>query len=122
MGKQSSTLLQVGKADPPEAAAIDPRNSIVTGESLIHIGVICRQKLEHASIPTKRLSHKHFRFALECLEQAFVVTRITQWINDDFAYPPEVEPLRCEALDKGINRSGILQHACHLLVEDLRVS
>ena len=99
-----------------------PGNSVVPGQPLVDERVVGVEQLDDAAIVAERARHEELGFALERLQQALVVGRISIRIDDHLGHAAQVQPLRGEAVHEGAGGSRIGQHPPHFPFEDRRTS
>src|SRR6185295_13703386 len=67
--EQPAALIVVRERDSTEAAAVDPRNAVMTRQAFVDERVVRVQQIDDAAIVANGASDKQLRFTLEGLQQ-----------------------------------------------------
>ena len=120
MGEEAAALSGIGQRDAAETAAVNPGDFVVPRQAFVDVGVIGAQQFADAAIFLERIGNEEFGFLLKGLQEAFVVIRVADGIDDDLGNAAKVQPLSGEIVGEGAGGARVGQHAADFFFEDLR--
>ena len=87
------------EADAVKVGAFHPLDSVVPGQSLVHVGVVRGEQFQNAAVRLHDVSEKQLRFRAHGLAQLLVELREQLLVGRNCFEVPRLEPLAGEVVD-----------------------